>query len=103
VVARTKSAAGDLRAMELEASNFRTELDRLIAALARSDEKPDAIVQAIAERQSRLRDLEARLRAAKAAPEALSAEASRIEREALRRIANWTRPSTRTSTKREPS
>jgi hypothetical protein len=56
-------------ALEREAEKLRREIDRLVGALAITDDKPDAIVRSIAERQARLRDLEAKVSAAKAAPQ----------------------------------
>jgi hypothetical protein len=51
--------------------------------------KTDAIVQAVAERQEKLSALDARIRAVKTAPEAISTELHRIEREARRRLADF--------------
>jgi site-specific DNA recombinase len=84
---QTREAAKGVRALETEATKLRREVDRLVNALATTDEKPDAVVQALAERQARVRDLEAQIRVARMAPEAVSAEAKRLEAEARRRIA----------------
>lgn len=54
-------------------------------AVASSDEKPAPIVRGIADRQERLSTLEARLRTAAAAPEAISLELWRMEAEAKQR------------------
>ncbi|WP_080682277.1 hypothetical protein [Sorangium cellulosum] len=50
------------------------------------DRKPEAVIRGIAERQDQLSALEARLRAAKAAPSALDLEVRRLEKEARQRL-----------------
>ncbi|MGK3981380.1 hypothetical protein WMF38_57815 [Sorangium sp. So ce118] len=55
-------------------------------ALASFDQKPEAVIRVIAERQDQLSALEARLRAAKAAPSALDLEVRRLEKEARQRL-----------------
>ena len=65
---------------------LRAEVTRLATAIATSSTKSDALVKALDERERRLRDLDARLRAAKAAPSARAIEAS-----------NWLGTSPRTS------
>jgi hypothetical protein len=62
------------------------EIDRLVNALASIDQKPEAVIQGIAERQDRLSALEARLKAAKAAPSALDLEVRRMEKEVRQRL-----------------
>lgn len=53
---RTVEAWDELVALERESNELRREIDRPVNALALTDEKPDAMVHGIAERQSRLRD-----------------------------------------------
>ena len=60
----------------------------MLKRLAKAKSKPEIIIQAIAERQEELSALEARLRAAKAAPEAISLELRRMEAEAKKRVAD---------------
>ncbi|WP_240806612.1 recombinase family protein [Polyangium spumosum] len=83
---RTTKTTTDLPRMEKEATRLRTEIDRLITALATIDQKPEAVIRAIAERQEELSALEARLRGAKAAPEAIHLELRRMEAEARTRL-----------------
>lgn len=86
LVERTKATTTDLPRIEQEAAQLRTEISRLITALAATDHKPEPVIAAVAERQERLSALEARIRGAKAAPEAIQMELKRMEAEAKRRI-----------------
>lgn len=88
LAARAKEAESGMPELEREATSLRGEIDRLILALASTDHRPEALVRAVAERQERLSLLEARTRAAKAAPVAVDAELERLEQEARRRIAD---------------
>ena len=84
--ARTQVSDVDLTQLRQDADRLRGEIDRLVQALATSTDSPQAVVEAIASRQQRLTALEARLRAAQAAPEAISLQARRLEGEARRRV-----------------
>ena len=75
-----------ITAWEDEAKQLRKELDRLVTALATMDDKPDAIVMGITERQARLSELKARIEVARATPAAVGAELLRVEHEAKARI-----------------
>ena len=88
VLKHARQMAKGTKALEDEATKLRREVDRLVAALATSDDKPDAVVRALAERQARIQELDAQIRVARMAPEAVSAEAKRLEAEARRRIAD---------------
>ncbi|MDI1437471.1 recombinase family protein [Polyangium sorediatum] len=83
---RTTKTTTDLPRMEKEAARLRTEIDRLVTALATVDQKPEAVIRGIADRQEELSALEARLRGAKAAPEAIQLELRRMEAEARKRL-----------------
>ncbi|AUX43692.1 uncharacterized protein SOCE26_051440 [Sorangium cellulosum] len=85
---RAKTTTSDVPQLEKEATRLRTEIDRLVLALASTDQKPEALVRAIAERQEQLSALDARLRASKAAPQAIQLEARRMEADAKKRIAD---------------
>lgn len=85
---RTKMTSSGVTELERDAAKLRVEIDRLVGALASSDAKPDAVIQAIAERQERLANLDARLRATRTAPEAIKLELHRLEAEARKRIAD---------------
>lgn len=61
---RAKLTTSDVPQLEKEAVRLRTEMDRLVQALASTDQKPEVIVRAIAERQEQFSTLDARLRAA---------------------------------------
>lgn len=83
---RAKSVETETPQLEGEASRLRAEIERLVSALASIDQKPEAVIRGIAERQDQLSRLEARLRAAKAAPSALGLEVRRLEKEARQRL-----------------
>lgn len=84
--ARAKSVTTEGPAIEAQARQLRAEVTRLATAIATSSTKSDALVKALDERERRLRDLDARLRAMKAAPSAVSLEVRRLEREARSRL-----------------
>ncbi len=86
LVERAKVVNNELPQLEREASRLRAEIDRLVNALASIDQKPEAVIQGIADRQDQLSALEARLKAAKAAPSALDLEVRRMEKEARQRL-----------------
>ena len=83
---RAKMTTTDTPRLQQEAAQLRAEISRLVGALAATEHKPEPIVVAIAERQDRLSALEARLRAAKAAPEAIQLEIRRMEGEVRKRL-----------------
>ena len=85
--ARTQVSDVELAQLRQDADRLRGEIDRLVQALATSSASPQAVVEAIGSRQQRLTALEARLRAAQAAPEAISLQARRLESDAA---ADWT-------------
>jgi hypothetical protein len=94
---RAKTTTSDVPQLDKEATRLRSEIGRLVGALACTDQQPEAIVRAVAERQEQLSTLEARLRAAKTAPEAIQLEVRRMEAEAKKRIAD-----ARTALERNP-
>jgi uncharacterized protein Yka (UPF0111/DUF47 family) len=65
-------------ALERDATKTRREIERLVGALALTDDKPDAIMKGIAERQARLRDLDAKIAVAKTAPQVVEDALTRI-------------------------
>jgi hypothetical protein len=75
--------------LEAEAKRLRGEIANLVSALAGGSSKPDALVEAVAERQEKLSTLDARIRAIKTAPEAISTELARLELEARARLADF--------------
>ena len=83
---RHEATTTDLPKLEREARDLRTEIDRLVAAVAMSDNKPEPLVKAIGDRQDRLNEIGARLRAVQAAPKAIDLELRRMEAEAKKRI-----------------
>ena|SRR6478736_793051 len=84
---RSAATNAELPALQTEAERLRGEIGRLVAAIAAGGPQPQAIVEAVAERQERLSGLDARLKAAQAAPGAIDLEVRRLEREARGRIA----------------
>ena len=90
IAERFKTIDTEGPALELEATRLRGEIERLVMALATIDQKPEAVIRGIAERQEQLSALEARMRAAKAAPDVLNLEVRRLEKEARQRLADFT-------------
>jgi site-specific DNA recombinase len=86
---RVRGAGAEVEALEVEANRLRAEIANLVTALASGPAQPAPIVDAVAERQEKLSILDARIRSAKTAPEAISTELSRLEREARRRLADF--------------
>lgn len=86
LIERAKSVDNELPQLEREASRLRAEITRLVQVLASVDQKPEAVIQGIAERQDQLSALEARMKAAKVAPSALDLEVRRLEKEGRRRL-----------------
>ncbi len=78
----------DLPKLADEARELRIEIDRLVTAIATANDKPEPLVRAIGERQERLSQIESRLRAAQAAPEAINLELRRMEAEAKKRLSD---------------
>lgn len=75
--------------MEADAKRLQSEIANLVAAIAAGQTKRDALVQAVADHQEKLSALDARIRAVKTAPEAISTELHRLEREARSRLADF--------------
>jgi len=100
---RSAATNAELLALQTEAERLRGEIGRLVAAIAAGGTQPQALVEAVAERQERLTALDARLKAAQAAPSAIDLEVRRLEREARGRIAELRTVLERTPTRRERS
>jgi site-specific DNA recombinase len=86
---RARCANTDVEGLEADAKRLRAEIANLVSALAIGAGQPGPIVEAVAERQEKLSTLEARIRAAKTAPEAITAELNRLEREARQRLRDF--------------
>lgn len=69
-----------------EAKTLKREIDRLTLALASTDDKPGAVIQAIAAREKRLRQVEAQLATLEALLSTVDLEIRRLEMEALKRL-----------------
>ena len=86
---RTRSTSAEVQGMEADAKRLQSEIANLVAAIAAGQTKRDALVQAVADHQEKLSALDARIRAVKTAPEAISTELHRLEREARSRLADF--------------
>jgi site-specific DNA recombinase len=84
---RMRTTAAEFKPLEEEARGLRLEIDRLVAAIA-GGSAPAAVRAAIGDRQTRLAELDGRIRAAKAAPAAVSAELARLEQAARAHLAD---------------
>jgi hypothetical protein len=89
LVERTRSTFHEVTAMETEVKTLRKEIENLVSALALGGGNLPPLIQAVAERQQRLAELETRLSVAKTAPEAISAELRRLEQEARAKLADF--------------
>lgn len=87
---RTMSSGQELPGLEEDAKQVKREIDRLTVALASTEAKPEAVVRAIAEREERLRKLQARIEVLRAAPSVLDLEVRRMEMEARQRLKELT-------------
>jgi site-specific DNA recombinase len=85
---RAKESSSEIPELEREVRRLKVEAQRLAKALATTDEKPEAIVVAIAEREKRMRTLQARVEALKASPTVIGSELSVLEKEARHRLDN---------------
>jgi len=68
------------------APTFQGDVDRLTVALASTDEKPHAVIKAIAEKERRVLALKTRIDAQRATPTVVNMEIETLEQEARRRI-----------------
>jgi len=83
---RTETQADDLRDLETQAIRVKKELDNLVNALAKFDDKPDSVMQGITERQQRLSALSAQISAMKQAPQAIDFELRKLEEQARSKL-----------------
>jgi hypothetical protein len=81
-----KQAPDEVVALGEEASKLRKEIGRLTAVLARMEDPVDEIVQAVAQRSKRLRQVEVQLATREAAIGTLDLEARRLEQQAAARL-----------------
>jgi hypothetical protein len=89
LIERTRSTSYELKGMESEVKKVRKEIENLVSAIAVGAGNVPPLIQAVAERQQKLSELEARLSVAKTAPEAISAELRRLEQEARAKLADF--------------
>lgn len=85
---RSRESSSEIPELEREVRRLKVEAQRLTTALATTDEKPEAIVAAIAEREKRMRTLQARIEALRTSPTVIGSELSVLEKEARRRLDN---------------
>jgi hypothetical protein len=71
-----------------EARKLRTEIDRLVEAIANGTASP-TMGKAVEQREARLSEVNARLDVLKTAPSVLDLEARRLEKEARRRLGDF--------------
>jgi hypothetical protein len=83
---RAKTSNTERPEIDAQIQAAKIEIDRLGAALLSTDDKPQAIVKMIADREKRIGALEARLNAIRVAPSVLDLEVRRMEKEARSRI-----------------
>lgn len=90
LLARAKlTTANDLPQVEARATKLRTEITNLVDVIAVTPKAAAAsLIAGLGERQKELNELEARLRATKTAPEAITFELARMEADAKKLVAN---------------
>ena len=84
---RSERPSTEKAELESEARKLRTELDRLVTALASGTESP-TIAKAVDERERRLTAVRARIEVLASAPSVLDLEVRRLEKEARKRLAD---------------
>jgi site-specific DNA recombinase len=82
---RTRADSARPMELEKEARALRAEIDRFVDAVA-SGGSSSALLKALAEREQRLAEVDAQLRAQAAAPQAIRTELKRMEMEIAKRI-----------------
>ncbi|MBX3230688.1 MAG: recombinase family protein [Labilithrix sp.] len=88
IAARAKQQNAELPKLEAEAHKLRAEIANLVDQIASSPKAvSEPLIAGLNERQERVNELDARIRATKAAPEAMSLEVRRMEAEAKARLA----------------
>ena len=83
---RAATAETAAPALSLEEKTVKRELERLTGALAKSDEPSESIVNAIAERERRLRGIRTQLEAIRTSPIIIDREIKAVEQEARTRL-----------------
>ena len=86
---RTVNMDAEVRSLQQEEARLKREAERLTAALATSDDAPEAVVKAIADRDRRLRAVRSQLDTLRAGPALIGAELNGLEAEARRRLADF--------------
>ena len=86
VTAGQKTSTSDVPKLEKEERQLKVEVGRLANALASTDQKPEAVIAAIAEREAKMAQLRGRIEAMKAAPTVLTTEMARLEKTARTRL-----------------
>ncbi|UQA57026.1 recombinase family protein [Polyangium aurulentum] len=87
---QAKTANTEAPALEQEAAKVRAEIARLGEAIMSTTEAPTTLVRMMGEREKRLSALEARLATLRTAPSVLDLEVRRMEREARKRLEDFT-------------
>ena len=87
---QAKTANTEAPTLEQEATKLRAEIARLGEAIMSTTEAPTTLVRMMGEREKRLSTLEARLATLRTAPSVLDLEVRRMEREARKRLEDFT-------------
>lgn len=78
---------GEANNLAEQAAQLKTDIKRLVAALEKAGEAPEAVVTMIARRERTLRDIEGRIAAHKAAPGAIEHKLTDLEASVRKRLA----------------
>lgn len=82
----TANTSSEIPGLEEQSAQLSKEIENLAEAVATTSGKVDVLAVKLAERQERLRAIEARLSTLKVAPEVFSLELRRLEKDALARL-----------------
>jgi hypothetical protein len=86
LVAELAAVGADTQGLEAEAAQLRGEISRLVGALAKVADQPEAVIELIGAKERQLRAAEAKLAAHRAAPGAISATLDAMEARAADRL-----------------
>lgn len=83
---RAKAAGPELAAASKQAAKLKAEIAKLGEALLATEDKPAVILKMIADRERQLAEVEARVEAARMAPDAIDMETRRLEKQAKEKL-----------------
>jgi site-specific DNA recombinase len=83
---RGRTSEQEIPKLEAEGRKLKAEIGRLTQALVSTDEKPEAVVRAMAEREKRLTRVRAQIEVLRSSPAVVQSEVGALEQEARKRL-----------------